>query len=466
MSYNYLPLDRKWLNFQQVKNLLDYDQLVSITFDAHERILKCTEYLNNVSSENDLKNVGTTEGGQFDKVKSIVVKGGEEVPVDVVKWMLMLKIKSLSQGHSTVQIETVKRLMEMYNNGVLPVIYLKGVLETGENISALTQLSLPVIGCGQVRYNGQKTGSLSVLDELKWQPISLQSQEWQALTTGTHFTTAYALHVLKKTEQLLKVAELIAALSSDVLNYSHDWFDERVHSLNNQKGPKKVASVISSYLAGGSTERNSVVSFNDAHYFSSIAPVHGAARDTFAYVLDVFLKEINSVTETPLIFPDENLILQRGNDNHQPLALALDILSISIAGLANLSFGRINLLTGAQTPSVMPQSIATTSVTEIKQLLSPPSVVDSTAYSKENFSSIGSNAAVKSLQVINNVEKVIAVELIAASKAWELKSPAKTSPFLQEFLEQFRLQCSSVSITDPNTEDLEQVVKFIDSYKQ
>lgn len=466
MSYNYLPLDRKCISFQQVKNLLDYDQLVSITFDAHERILKCTEYLNNMSVDDKLKNAVLMGFTQPEIAKKVQVKGGEEVPLDIVKLMLMLKIKSLSHGRSSAQIETVKRLMEMYNNGVLPVIYLNGVCESGESISALAQLYLPAIGGGEVYRNGQKRRSFEVLEELNWQPISLQNGEWEALTTGTHSTTAHALDALRRTEQLLKVADIIAALSSDIFGCPPDWFDKRLYPGNNRKGQRNTASIISSYLACGSTERNRSEIFSGACYFSSIPAVHDAVRDAFNYVLNVFLEEVNSAPETPVILPDEGLILKRGNDNHLPLAIALDILNIAIAGMANLSLGRTNLFNTGKTTLGIPGPIAAALAHEIRHLVSPPTVVDITTHSTLDFSSIGSNAVIKSRQVINNLERVIAVELIAAFKTWESKSQAESSPFLRQFLKEFRQKVTSVSIADSNPHGIEQVVAFINSYTQ
>src|SRR6478609_2831934 len=234
MNYNYLPLDRNWLDFQQVKNLLDYDQKISITFDAHDRINKCRAYLDKKLSRSDalyygintgfgfLQNVhisnGQIERLQYNLLKSHACGMGEEVPADIVKLMLMLKIKSLSYGYSGVQIDTVKRLMDMFNNDVLPVIYTQGSLGASGDLAPLSHMSLPLIGLGEVYYEGKRCKVDGVWKALGWDIIHLQSKEGLALINGTQFMSAYGLYCLKKAEQLIKMADLVCALSFDAFD--------------------------------------------------------------------------------------------------------------------------------------------------------------------------------------------------------------------------------------------------------
>lgn len=253
MSYNYLPLDRKWLGFQQVKNLLDYDQLVSITFDAHERILKCRQYLDSNENEKQVDR-NLSNDTEYNTIKSYASGIGKEVPVDIVKLMLMLKIKSLSYGQSAAQIETIKRLMEMYNTGVFPVVYTKGVSGAGGDV-ALSQLSLPLIGLGEVYYEGEKRVSGEVLNKLGWEPLRLVHNESLALITGTHFLSAYGLYALKKAEQLLKVADVIAALSLDAFGCSLEPFHSKIQSVRSHKGQVETAAFILNCFAGSEPGR-------------------------------------------------------------------------------------------------------------------------------------------------------------------------------------------------------------------
>ena len=263
MSYNYLPLDRKWLSFQQVKNLLDFDQQVSITFDAHECIVKCREYLDKKMNESEALFYGINTGfgflqnvkidkNQIEQLQANLLKShacglGEEVPKDIVKLMLMLKIKSLSYGHSGVQIDTVKRLMEMYNHNVLPVIYTQGSLGASGDLAPLSHLSLPLIGLGEVNYEGKRRKVEGVWRELGWDIIHLQSKEGLALINGTQFMSAYGLYCLKKAEQLIKMADLVCALSFDAFDCITEPLTECIQTIRPHKGQIETAKNIRSY---------------------------------------------------------------------------------------------------------------------------------------------------------------------------------------------------------------------------
>lgn len=206
MSYNYLPLDRKPLFFDQVVNLLDYDQLVSITFDAHEQILNCREYLDHkIEAGILLENINASNGNAYsiDEIASIQQKliesnafaEGAEVPKAIVKLTVMLKIKSLSYGKSGIEIETVKRLMEMYNKDMFPVLYNDGNFN---DKAVLSQLALPLIGLGFVNYQGKIIPTAEALAKENWQPLSLSSKEAIALISGNQFTNAYGLYYAKQ----------------------------------------------------------------------------------------------------------------------------------------------------------------------------------------------------------------------------------------------------------------------------
>jgi histidine ammonia-lyase len=496
MSYNYLPLDRKWLNFQQVKNLLDYDQLVSITFDAHERILECRTYLNEkLATSNELyygintgfgflQNVEINKNQiaelQYNLLKSHACGLGEEVPLDIVKLMLMLKIKSLSYGHSGVDIETVKRLMEMYNNGVFPVIYTQGSLGASGDLAPLSHLSLPLIGLGEVYYKGEKKQAADVLKELNWNTVDLKSKEGLALINGTQFMSAYGMYCLKKSEQLIKMANVIAALSFDAFECSIEPLHEKIQTIRSFTGQVEAASSVRSYLQGSEIANHSKQSLQDPYSFRCLPQVHGATKDTFDYVLSVFLKEINSVTDNPNIFPDDDLILSGGNFHGQPLALALDFLSIAMSELANISERRIYQLISGQrglpmflvknpglhSGFMIPQYTAASLVSENKQLSTPASVDSiSSSNNQEDHVSMGANAATKCLRIINNVEKVLGIELLTATQAIEFRRPLKTSHVLEELLLNFRKEVSFNEEDRVLRDDMMKAINFVSSYK-
>ncbi len=495
MSYNYLPLDGKWLDFQQVKNLLDFNQLVSITFDAHEKIIHCREYLDNKLKNNDelfygintgfgyLQNVKIDdhqiEQLQYNLLMSHACGLGEEVPQDIIKLMLMLKIKSLSYGHSGIHIETVKRLIDMYNHEVLPVIYTQGSLGASGDLAPLSHLSLPLIGLGEVNYKGGRKSSAEVLDELNWPNINLQSKEGLALINGTQFMTGYGMWCLKKAEHLIKLADLIASLSIDAFECCIKPFHERIHSIRNHKGQVDTAAIIRHYLSGSDIAQQNKQHVQDPYSFRCIPQVHGATKDTFDHVLKVFLQEINSVTDNPNIFPDDDLIISGGNFHGQPLALCLDFLSIAISELAGISERRTYQLISGQrglplflvknpglnSGLMIPQYTAAGIVSENKQLCTPSSV-DSipSSNNQEDHVSMGANGATKCYRIMNNVEKVIAIELLTAAQALDFRNPVKSSPLIEQFFNQYRNHVSFVEEDRFLHKDMLNSIEFIRNY--
>lgn len=494
MSYNYLPLDRKWTNFQQIKNLLDFDQQVSITFDAHERILHCREYLDKKGNTGDhfygintgfgfLQNVkidaSQTEQLQYNLLMSHACGLGEEVPKDIVKLMLMLKIKSLSYGHSGVQIETVKRLMEMYNHEVLPVIYTQGSLGASGDLAPLSHLSLPLIGLGEVYYKGERRKVEGLWKELGWDVVHLQSKEGLALINGTQFMSAYGMYCLKKSEQLLKMADLVCALSFDAFDCISEPLHDSIHAVRPHKGQRETAAILRKYLAGSEIIAQKKQQVQDPYSFRCVPQVHGATKDVFKNVLHVFLTEINSVTDNPNIFPEEDLIVSGGNFHGQPLALHLDFLSIAMSELANISERRTYQLisgqrglplflvkdAGLNSGFMIPQYTAAGIVSENKQLCTPSSVDSiSSSNNQEDHVSMGANAATKCLRLVNNVEKVLAIELLSAAQALDFRRPMQSSAVIEEMVSAFRKEVSFNEKDRVLHNDMMKAVKFVTSY--
>ena len=496
MSYNYLPLDKGWLDFEQVKNLLDFNQQISITFDAHDRINKCREYLNKKMADPGSVYYGINTGfgflqnvriqnSQIEKLQDNLLKShacgmGEEVPAVIVKLMLMLKVKSLSYGYSGVQIDTVKRLMDMFNHDILPVIYTQGSLGASGDLAPLSHLSLPLIGLGEVNYNGKRQKVEGLWRELEWEVIRLQSKEGLALINGTQFMSAYGLYCLKKAEHLIKMANLICALSYDAFDCITEPLNECIQTIRPHKGQIEAANTIRAYLNGSEITARKKEQVQDPYSFRCVPQVHGATKDVFDNVLDVFLTEINSVTDNPNIFPDDDLIVSGGNFHGQPLALRLDFLSIAMSELANISERRIYQLISGQrnlplflvtdpglnSGFMIPQYTAAGIVSENKQLCTPASVDSiSSSNNQEDHVSMGANAATKCLRVINNVEKVLAIELLSAAQALDFRRPAKTSDILEELHAAFRKVVSFNKEDRVLHDDMMNAVEFFSSYQ-
>lgn len=496
MSYNYLPLDKQHTNFQQIKNLLAFNQLVSITFDAHFRITECRNYLDKKLTESDALFYGINTGfgylqnvkidkTQLQQLQSNLIQShacgmGEEVPLDIVKLMVMLKIKSLSYGYSGVQIDTVKRLMDMYNTDVFPVIYTQGSLGASGDLAPLSHLSLPLIGMGEVWHKGEKIPSSEALKKFNWQPIELKSKEGLALINGTQFMSAYGLHNLVQADRLVKWSDVIAAISLDAFDCTLEPFNEKIHSIRNHNGQVETAAKIRVLLNGSAISTQQKNQVQDPYSFRCIPQVHGATKDTVNYVQDIFIKEINSVTDNPNIFPEEDLIVSGGNFHGQPLALGLDFLCIAMSELASISERRTYQLisgqrnlplflvknAGLNSGLMIPQYTAAGIVSENKQLCTPASVDSiSSSNNQEDHVSMGANAATKCKRVIANVEKVLAIELLTAIQALEFRRPLKSSPQIEEIVTAFRKQVSFNEQDRILHDDMMEAVNFLTNYK-
>ncbi len=492
MSYNYLPLDKQHTNFQQIKNLLAFNQLVSITFDAHFRITSCRNYLDKKLNESDALFYGINTGfgylqnikidkTQLQQLQSNLIQShacgmGEQVPLDIVKLMVMLKIKSLSYGYSGVQIDTVKRLMDMYNADVFPVIYTQGSLGASGDLAPLSHLSLPLIGMGEVWHQGEKMPSSEALKKFNWQPIELKSKEGLALINGTQFMSAYGLHSLVQADRLVKWADVIAAISIDAFDCTLEPFNEKIHSIRNHNGQVETAAKIRALLNGSALSTQQKNQVQDPYSFRCIPQVHGATKDTVNYVQDIFIKEINSVTDNPNIFPEEDLIVSGGNFHGQPLALGLDFLCIAMSELASISERRTYQLisgqrnlplflvknAGLNSGLMIPQYTAAGIVSENKQLCTPASVDSiSSSNNQEDHVSMGANAATKCKRVMDNVEKVLAIELLTAIQALEFRRPLKSSPQIEEIVTAFRKQVSFNEQDRILHDDMIEAVKFL-----
>ncbi len=495
MSNNYLPLDKNPTDFQQISNLLSHNQFVSITFDAYHRISKCREYLDAKMENSDALFYGINTGFgflqnvQIDKtqlhelqdnlIKSHACGMGEEVPADIVKLMIAFKIKSLSYGHSGVQTVTVERLMDMFNNDMLPVIYTQGSLGASGDLAPLSHLSLPLLGLGEVYFEGKKMPSAEALNKLGWKPIALKSKEGLALINGTQFMSAYGLHNLIQCERLLKWADIIAAISFDAFDCTLEPLNEKIHAIRPHHGQVTTAASLLNYLKGSKIAEKKKSQVQDPYSFRCIPQVHGATKDTVAYIQSVFIKEINSVTDNPNIFPDDDLIVSGGNFHGQPLALTLDFLAIAMAEIGSISERRTYQLIGGQrglpaflvsnpglnSGLMIPQYTAAGIVSENKQLCTPSSVdTIPSSNNQEDHVSMGANAATKCKRVIDNVEKVLAIELLTAVQALEFRKPLQTSPELETIVAAFRKVVSFNESDRILHVDMMNAVNFLKTY--
>ena len=475
-----------------VLNSLIYEGLkIQLSDDVKQNIVSCRNYLDEKIARtiDPIYGINTGFGSLYDvriesenltKLQENLVRShacgtGEFVPESIIKTMLLLKIRSLSYGHSGIHLETVERLVAFYNNDILPVIFTQGSLGASGDLSPLAHLALPLLGEGMVWYKGTKLLASEVLDIFGWQPIVLQSKEGLAMLNGTQFMTAYGVHCLLKSYKLSYLADLIGSLSLDAYDGRPEPFDPLVHLVRPHNGQIKTAERIRGFLEGSELILQPKKHVQDPYSFRCIPQVHGATKDTLSFVRNTFVTEINAVTDNPNIFINEDKIISGGNFHGQPLAFGFDFLKIAMSEIGNISERRTYQLvsglrelpvfliekSGLNSGFMIPQYTAASIVSANKQLATPASV-DSIVSSngQEDHVSMGANAAVQAYQIIENVERILAIELLNASQALFFRTK-NTSPFLKSFISSFRLEIPKVTEDRILHDDIEKSIKFI-----
>ena len=402
---------------------------------------------------------------------------GKEVPNEVVQWMLLLKIQSLGLGYSGVHLQTVQHLVELYNAGVSPIIFTQGSLGASGDLAPLAHLSLPLLGRGMVFYKGKRQEASSVLEQLNLKPLTLSAKEGLALLNGTQFMTAYGVQVLMKSIRLSYLADLIAALSMEGFMTHQSPFHQALHLIRPHNGQIKTAARIREFLEDSPLMTLPREGVQDPYSFRCVPQVHGATKDALDYVSKVIITEINSVTDNPTVFESLDEVLSGGNFHGQPLALALDHLKIAMAELGNISERRtFQLLSGARglplflvnqpglnSVLMITQYTAASIVSTNKQLASPASVDSITSSNgQEDHVSMGANAAVQAYDLVNNVETILAIELLCASQALYFRNE-NCSEFVQSFLNSFRDHVGFIEQDALMHDHLKEAVKFIQS---
>lgn len=483
------------LDLPTIHRILRLEKKLALSEEAEHNVKKCFDYLHSKIKDNDIPLYGINTGfGSLCNVKisaenltrlqenlvmSHACGTGEFVSRQIVKLMLLLKIQSLSYGYSGVQLATIHRLIDFYNHDILPVVYTQGSLGASGDLAPLAHLSLPLLGKGEVWIGEERKASEIVLKQYGWEPIVLKAKEGLALLNGTQFMSAYGINILLRGYKLSYLADVVGALSVDAFDCNMSPFDPLVHLIRPHRGQIKTAERVNEILESselGKTEKKNV---QDPYSFRCIPQVHGASKDTLFFVMKTFKTEINSVTDNPNIFIEEDRIISGGNFHGQPLALGLDYLAIALAELANISERRTYQLVsglrglpvflvnnpGLNSGFMIPQYTAASIVSQNKQLAVPASV-DSIVSSngQEDHVSMGANAATKCLRVLENLETVLAIELFNASQAMEFRRPKKTSPFLESLLSLFRETVPFVGEDRVMANDIHAAVAFIQSF--
>lgn len=463
------------LTYPVIEQILEHHKMLVLSEESVALIQKSKAYLDRKMSQTNgpLYGINTGFGAlcnievsnddlsklQENLVISHACNLGPEIPQDVVRLMLLLKAHALAKGNSAVQLITVQRILDLYNNDILSVVCEQGSLGASGDLAPLAKLFLPLLGLGEVNHQGKKKTASEVLTLMGWEPIRLQAKEGLALLNGTQFMSAHAVYTLLKAFRLLDYADIIGALSLDSFDGLIEPFMAQVQEIRPHAGQIRTAANFRTLLHGSELISRKKKHVQDPYSFRCIPQVHGAVKDAVNYVAGVVETEINSVTDNPTVFPDDDLIISGGNFHGEPLALSLDYLAIALSEIGSISERRTyRLISGDhQLPTflvanpglnsgfMIPQYAAASIVSQNKQLSTPASV-DSIPSSneQEDHVSMGGNAATKALKVATNIYSILAIELYNAAQAMEFRRPAKSSVYLENFLSDYRKEVSFV----------------------
>lgn len=480
------------LSIERVGEIIKKGYKLELGDDARQRIQRCREYLDKKIAENKAPIYGVTTGFgslcnvsvsaeeleqlQVNLMMSHACGVGDRVPNEIVKIMLLLKIQSLSYGFSGCKLDTVERLIDFFNNDIYPIVYMQGSLGASGDLVPLAHLSLPLVGLGEVEFEGEVMTGAAVLEKKGWKPIHLASKEGLALLNGTQNMSSFAVWGLLQAMKLSDWADKIAVMSLDAYEGRPEPFTPAVHAVRPHKGQIDTAAHIKQLLEGSELIKQPKTYVQDPYSFRCVPQVHGAAKDTINYVKSVIDTEINSATDNPTVCPDEDLVISAGNFHGEPIALPIDFLAIALNELANISERRIYKLVsgtrglpsflvanpGLNSGFMITQYTAASIVSLNKSLCSPASV-DSipSCQGQEDHVSMGANAAIKLYKVALNTERVLAIELFNAAQALDFRRPLKSSPAIEAIHAAYRKAVPFISEDEVMYPHIETSVQFL-----
>lgn len=482
----------KKLTLDIIADIRNKQSKLSLSKESRERIRKNRQYLENKIASEDRAFYGINTGFgslrnqrisnedlselQENLVKSHAAGTGEEVPEQIVRLMLLLKIHSLSLGCSGVRVELVERLVQFYNHDLSPVVYQLGSLGASGDLAPLAHLSLPILGLGKVRLNGKLMSGKAALKKLDLKPMTLVSKEGLALLNGTQFSTSYSVWAILETQKLMYWANASASLSLEGFLCHTSPFDARIQNVRPHKGQIEAAKSIRDFRKGSPIEKLEKKDVQDPYAFRCIPQVHGASWNAIEHVTQIISTEIHAVTDNPMIFGDTDAIISAGNFHAQLLALPLDYLGIALHELGNISERRtFQLMMGLRglpaylTPHpglhsglMIAQYTAASIVSQNKQLCTPASI-DSIVSSngQEDHVSMAANAATKTYRIVENLWRILAIEWMSAAQAIDLQRPLKTSKKLEKLHAAYRKKIPMLKKDRVLSDDIEKTISFL-----
>ena len=484
------------LTIERIGEIIKNGEKLELSEDAKQRIKRCRTYLDKKIASNGAPVYGVTTGFgslckvsvskselsqlQVNLIKSHACGVGPRVENDIVRIMLLLKIQSLSYGYSGCKLDTVERLIDFFNHDIVPVVYRQGSLGASGDLVPLAHLCLPLVGEGEVEMLGEVISGAEMLEKMGWKPIEMASKEGLALLNGTQNMSAYAVWSLLEAQRLSDWADVIAAMSLDAFDGRIEPFTHAVHAVRPHFGQIETARRFRELLDGSELIQSQKIHVQDPYSFRCVPQVHGAVKDTLRYVKSVIDIEINSATDNPIVRPDEDLIISAGNFHGEPIALPIDFLSIAMSELANISERRIyRLVSGLRglpdflvanpglNSGFMITQYTAASCVSLNKSLAMPSSVDSipSCQDQEDLVSMGANAAIKLQRVIQNTERVLAIELFNAAQALDFRLPKKSSPTIMAVRDAFRERVPFISDDVVMYPLIENAIQFLRGFK-
>ena len=457
------------LTYDTIETILKSKAHLTLSHEAKKKISRCREYLDKKMEDTHHPVYGVTTGFgslcnhtisaedlstlQENLVKSHSCSVGTEVSPTVVRLMLLLKAHALSMGFSGVQVETVERILDMFNDDMLPVVFDRGSLGASGDLAPLANLFLPLIGEGEVVWQGRRQKASEALAAKGWKPIKLKSKEGLALLNGTQFMSANGIKALIDGWHIINCFDLIGAISLEAFDGRIEPFFECIQRVRPHRGQKVTAERFRKILKGSEIIAREKKHVQDPYSFRCIPQVHGAVKDALWHVTEVLHTEINSVTDNPTVFPDEDLVVSGGNFHGEPLALVFDYMGIALHELGNISERRTAQLIlglrelpeflvakpGLNSGFMIPQYAAAAMVSQNKMYAWPAScdsIVSSNG--QEDLVSMGANAAIKLHKIIDNLRYILAIELLNAAQALEFRRPLRSSEVIETLIAAYR----------------------------
>lgn len=483
------------LHYAKIEELLKTKAKLTLSEMAITKIQKCRDFLDKKALESDEPIYGVTTGFgslcnrnispedlstlQENLIKSHSCSIGEPVKPEIVKLMLLLKAHALSMGFSGVQVATVQRILDFYNNDIYPVVYDRGSLGASGDLAPLANLFLPLIGEGQVVYDGKRMAGREILNIFGWSPIKLKSKEGLALLNGTQFMSANGIKALIDGWHMVKYFDLFSAISLEAFDGRIDPFLACIQQVRPHKGQAKTAFIIRRLLKDSQIIEQPKKHVQDPYSFRCIPQVHGAVRDAMNHVTNVLHTEINSVTDNPTVFPERDMVVSGGNFHGEPLALVFDYMGIALAELGNISERRTAQLImgyrnlpeflvahpGLNSGFMIPQYAAASVVSQNKMYAWPAScdsIVSSNG--QEDLVSMGANAATKLHKIIDNLKYIAAIELMNAAQGIEFRRPLRSSAFIEKFLQEYRSHVPFVEDDVVMADYIAKTMEFLENY--